>query len=562
MEKFDPTVLKEKNPSPETSPATPTNLKRQAADAGPGKGKEKLYRGVPPQPDFPELERRILGFWEETRSFQRRIELNEGGEPWSFIDGPKTANNPIGVHHAWGRTLKDLFQRYRAMLGHELRYQNGFDCQGLWVEVEVEKELGFSSKRDIEEYGVSNFVKACKKRVLHYASKIVAQSKRLGQWMDWDDTELLEDLAGMLDLPNRKIALEGPRGPVSGTPEELVGMLGTPPLGGSYFTFSNGNNYAIWRLLKICHEKGWIYKGADVVPWCPRCSTALSEHELDTEGYREMSHLSPFVKFPIRNKRKESFLVWTTTPWTLSSNVAVAANPELSYIRAGLGDEVFYLAEDLLEACLGPEAKILGKIKGVDLEGMPYEGPYDHLESVVDSGAKEFHTVVLWDQVSSEEGTGLVHIAPGCGKEDFELGEKLGLPAIASLDEFGVFVKGFGFLTGSRADESSPAILDDLGKRGLLFRSENYTHRYPICWRCETPVVFRLVDEWFIAMDRKPRDGGRWPDPPGGLGAIGQTGQVDTFLRTPEGTGLAEKHGGLDDLKEEVLGPCPPHLGV
>jgi len=453
------------------------------------------------------MERHILEFWDESLAFRRLINLNSGGEPWSFMDGPKTANNPIGVHHAWGRTLKDLFQRYRAMLGHRLRYQNGFDCQGLWVEVEVERELGFSSKLDIEEYGVDEFVRACKRRVLRYASRIVNQSRRLGQWMDWDDTGLLGELEEALGLPQDRVTVQGPLGPVSGTPDKLVGMLGTGSMGGSYFTLSDRNNYSIWGFLKACHLRGWVYKGADVVPWCPRCSTALSEHELETEGYREISHRSPTVKFRLRD-RPEFLLVWTTTPWTIPSNVAIAVNPEMAYVKVWLNGETIYLAEDLVCSCLPPGYRVLDRLSGSELVGLAYEGVYDDLDAVVKSGAREHHEVVPWDQVSPEEGTGLVHIAPGCGKEDFELASQLGLPSVAPLDDFGVFVEGFGSLTGLCTDESSRMVLADLESRGMILRSEDHIHRYPVCWRCETPVVFRLVDEWFIAMDRAPTGGG------------------------------------------------------
>ncbi|MBU7005080.1 MAG: class I tRNA ligase family protein, partial [Theionarchaea archaeon] len=224
--------------------------------------------------------------------------------------------------------------------------------------------------------------------------------------MDWDDTRLLEHLGDMLDGPNERITIEVADGPVRGTPEQLIGILGTPTIGGSYFTMSDENNYSIWRFLKTCHQRGWIYKGADVVPWCPRCSTALSEHELDTEGYREMSHLSPFVRFPLRGRTGEYLLVWTTTPWTLSSNVAIAVNPDLDYVKAEFEGEIYHLAKDLLLSVLGPDVHILENLKGSELEGMEYEGPYDHLDSVAASGAPAKHAAVSWDLVSSEEGTG------------------------------------------------------------------------------------------------------------------------------------------------------------
>ncbi|MEM2726420.1 MAG: class I tRNA ligase family protein, partial [Candidatus Bathyarchaeia archaeon] len=329
-----------------------------------------MFREVPPTVNFPEIEHKILRFWAETNAFKKRVELNKGKNPYSFIDGPITANNPMGVHHAWGRTYKDLFQRFRAMQGYELRYQNGFDCQGLWVEVEVEKELGFKSKRDIEAYGIAEFVKKCKQRVLRYAAKQTEQSIRLGYWMDWNDPNLLRYLADCLENPDQIITIPGVNGPVTDTVERIVGRLGSPEIGGSYFTFSDENNYMIWALLKKCYERGWIYKGRDVMPWCPRCSTALSEHEIVTEGYRELTHPGLTVKFPLRGRERESLLVWTTTPWTLTSNVAAAVHPGITYVKVKYGDEYFYLGKPALERTLPKGSyEIIEEIRGYEMEG-------------------------------------------------------------------------------------------------------------------------------------------------------------------------------------------------
>jgi len=258
-----------------------------------------MFKEVTATVDFPELEHRILKLWEDTKAFEKRVALNRGNNRWSFIDGPITANNPMAVHHAWGRTYKDVFQRYRAMNGFQLRYQNGFDCQGLWIEVEVERDLGFKSKRDIESYGIDEFVKGCKERALRYAAMQVEQSIRLGYWMNWDNPQLLRKLADCLEEQKKVITIQGPTGPISDTAESLISRLGTPQLGGSYFTFSDENNYTIWAVLKKCHERGWIYRGRDVMPWCPRCSTALSQHEIVTEGYRELTHVAVTLRFPL-----------------------------------------------------------------------------------------------------------------------------------------------------------------------------------------------------------------------------------------------------------------------
>jgi isoleucyl-tRNA synthetase len=410
-----------------------------------------MFREVSSKVDFPALERRILRWWDETDAFHKLVEKNKGKKRWSFIDGPITANNPMGVHHAWGRTYKDLFHRYKAMQGYETRYQNGFDGQGLWIEVEVEKELGFTSKRDIEEYGIASFVEKCKERVRKFSDVQTQQSIRLGYWMDWDN---------------------------------------------SYHTMSDENNYTIWMFLKTCYERGWIYKGRDVMPWCPRCSTAISEHEIVTEGYQELTHPAVTLTFPLVGRPGESLLIWTTTPWTLTSNVAAAVHPEVPYVKVKQGENHYYLAREALPILQGPYEAV-EELRGADMEAWTYHGPFDELPP--QDGVE--HRVILWDEVSEAEGTGIVHIAPGCGKEDLELGKEYDLPAIAPLDEFGVFVEGFDWLTGLHVDDSANPIFEDLSKKGLLYRVDDYTHRYPVCWRCQSELVFRLVDEWFIFMD-------------------------------------------------------------
>jgi len=256
-----------------------------------------VFKQVSSKLDVPELERETIDVWREGRTMERYLARNAASdERFSFLDGPITANNPMGVHHAWGRTYKDLFQRYHTMLGQRQRYQNGFDSQGLWIEVEVERELGFTNKRDIEAFGVDRFVELCKARVERYARTQTEQSKRLGMWMDWQH---------------------------------------------SYFTNSDENNYTNWAFLKECQQRGLIYRGHDVMPWCPRCGTGISNMEIATEGYRELRHLSLTIELPLTDPGHdgESLLVWTTTPWTLSSNVAGAVNPELDYLLVEGRDE-------------------------------------------------------------------------------------------------------------------------------------------------------------------------------------------------------------------------------
>ena len=258
------------------------------------------FSKVESQVDFPSLEREILAFWDREDIFNRLRKRNADGPRWSFLDGPITANNPMGVHHAWGRTYKDVFQRYHAMLGCHQRYQNGFDCQGLWVEVEVEKELGLKSKRDIENLvpgdrfaSIDKFVNLCKQRVDKFARVQTDQSIRLGYWMDWDRGD---------------------------------DWLKAPDDRHSYFTMSNENNDNIWAFLKRCHSRGLVYKAHDAMPWCPRCSVGLSQMEM-AEGYQMVAHRAIFVKFPLLDAPGENLLAWTTTPWTMTSNVAAAVNP-------------------------------------------------------------------------------------------------------------------------------------------------------------------------------------------------------------------------------------------
>ncbi|MDC0235144.1 class I tRNA ligase family protein, partial [Candidatus Marinimicrobia bacterium] len=263
-----------------------------------------MIQRINPQADFISIEHKVLDFWKENDIFQKRRDANAGKPKWSFIDGPITANNPMGVHHAWGRTLKDVYNRYKAMDGHELRYQQGFDCQGLWVEVEVEKELGFKSKREVEEFGIEKFVNMCKERVRKFSGVQTEQSKRLGYWMDWNN---------------------------------------------SYYTMSDENNYSIWGFLKKLFDEGKIYRGSDVVPWSGRSGTSYSQMEI-IEGRKLVAHKSVFVRFPLCDKKNEYLLVWTTTPWTLTSNVVAGVNGNLDYVKLKANDgDIYYFAQENLE---------------------------------------------------------------------------------------------------------------------------------------------------------------------------------------------------------------------
>jgi isoleucyl-tRNA synthetase len=466
-------------------------------------------RSVPPTVDFVDLERRMLAFWRDSEAFNKLRTLRAGGPKWHFLDGPITANNPMGIHHAWGRTYKDVWQRYNAMLGHELRWQNGFDCQGLWVEVNVERELGLQNKRDIEKIGVSEFIVKCKQRVLTYSAKLTEQSIRLGMWMDWNDPADLLKLRDRLgEDPLAVTSIQGADGPVTSTIENLVGHLGAPEIGGSYFTFSDENNYSIWGFLKRCWERGLIYTGTDVMPWCTRCGTGLSQHEIATDGYEELTHESVYVALPVRGRPGTALLIWTTTPWTLASNTVAAVNPNVQYVEVQQGEHTYYLGEHALERVLQQPYTIKRRFSGEELVGLSYDGPFDELPIVQKFGIPAAHTVLAWNDVAEDEGTGIVHISPGSGAEDFVLGKGRGLPILAPLTEDGNYLEGFGWLTGRSVHDVAPSIFEDLRTKGMLYRTEPITHRYPVCWRCREELVFRLVDEWYISMGArydKPR---------------------------------------------------------
>ena len=408
------------------------------------------FQPVPAKPDHVALEHSTLARWESERTFETLRDRNRGGPTFSFIDGPITANNPMGVHHGWGRTLKDIWQRYAAMRGCDLFYQNGFDCQGLWVEVGVEKELGLNSKREIEEYGLERFARACRDRVALFSGQLTEHSKRLGQWMDWER---------------------------------------------SYYTMTDPNISYIWGFLQVCNERGWLYKGHRSMPWCPRCGTSLSQHEL-IDSYKDLTHPSLHVRMPLAGRDREYLVVWTTTPWTLPANVAAAVRPDADYVRVETASGIAIVAAARLEA--SPiVGRVLGTVRGSELVGLTYTAPFDELPA-----QQSFENrVVAWDDVSMEEGTGIVHIAPGCGEEDFELGKREGLEALIPVDEAGAFFPEYGWLHGHVTAEAAQMIVDDLGQRGRLVEDGEITHRYPVCWRCGTELIYRLVDEWFIGCD-------------------------------------------------------------
>jgi len=434
------------------------------------------------------MERELLEYWyrdgivkkylEKNKQSLRSKDLNSADKKFSYLDGPITANNPMGVHHAWGRTLKDVWQRFHNMKGFAQRFQNGFDEQGLWVEVEVEKELGLKNKKDIlnlvagdEFASLEKFVNLCKDRVKKYSAIQTEQSKRLGYFMDWDN---------------------------------------------SYHTSSDENNYAIWNFLQVVNEKGWLYKGHDSVPWCPRCGTAISQHEIESDGYQEVTHESIYFKLSIEGRDKEYLLVWTTTPWTLPGNVAVAVDEKFDYsLVEGEGGAKLWLLKDLVKKIFGESAKVIKTVKGMELVGLKYQWAFDDLPAVKKAAEQsvDFHTVVATDElimpINLEEGTGLVHTAVSAGVEDFKLGQKLNLPTVDIIDEGAYYLDGLGEFSGKNAKKDPRVILDYLEseENKWVFKIEKYKHRYPTCWRCKTELVWRVVDEWYISMDKPDGSG-------------------------------------------------------
>ena len=334
------------------------------------------------KPNFIQMENQMLKFWKEKDCFKKLVEKNKNNERFKFLDGPITANNRCGVHHIWGRTLKDITIKYNALKGKDCQYQNGFDAQGMWVEVNVEKELGLNGKPEIVNYGLDKFTNKCMERVDYFANEITNQSIRMGQWMDWDN---------------------------------------------SYFTNTDTNILSIWHFLKECDKKGYIVRKNRPMAWCPRCGTSLSEHEM-AGSYHDVTHTAIFAKFPVKG---EDFkvLAWTTTPWTLSANVALAVNPEIKYVKVLLKEsgEKLVLGKDALKV-VKEENEVLEEFDGSKLVGLSYETCFPELPE------QQFeHKIVNWDEVDATEGSGVVHIAPGCGAEDFELGKKFDLPEICPI---------------------------------------------------------------------------------------------------------------------------------
>ncbi|MEZ5076222.1 MAG: isoleucine--tRNA ligase [Solirubrobacterales bacterium] len=428
------------------------------------------FKAVDPKQSFPELEQRVLQRWRDTEVFERSLENREGAPVWSFYEGPPTANGRPGAHHVLSRAFKDVYPRYRTMAGFRVPRKAGWDCHGLPVELEVEKQLGISSKQEIEELGIAEFNRRCRESVFEYVEEWNRLTERIGFWIDLDDP---------------------------------------------YVTLEDPYIESVWWSLRRLWDDGRLYEGHKVVPYCPRCGTALSSHEVAL-GYEDVEDPSIYVRFPLLDEDGaevgESMLVWTTTPWTLPGNVAVAVAPEVTYVRARIGAgedaEVVVLAEPLLERVLGEGAEVLDRFLGSELVGRRYRGP---LFDLADGGPADVFGVLAGDFVTTDEGTGLVHIAPAFGEDDYGAAAAAGIfdPTDAAtlynpvgLDgRFDRRVAGFeGRFV--KDPETTAALIADLARRDLLFREQVYEHAYPHCWRCGTPLLYYAKSSWYVATSK------------------------------------------------------------
>jgi isoleucyl-tRNA synthetase len=394
-------------------------------------------------------EEKVLEFWQRERIFERSVREREGRPRFVFYEGPPTANGRPHFAHLLARVYKDLFPRYKTMRGFYVPRKAGWDCHGLPVELEVEKELGLSTKAEIENLGVEKFVRACRASVDRYIREWEKMMVRLGFWID---------------------------------------------LAHPYITYTDDYIESLWWMLKEIHRKGLLYKGHKILPYCPRCGTPLSSHEV-AQGYRRVSDPSVFVRMPLADEPGVSLLVWTTTPWTLPANVALAVAEDAPYAEVLFRGERLILAKPRLPAVLG-EAQVLREFPGRELVGRNYLPLYP----LAGEGA---YRVVGAEFVSMEEGTGIVHIAPAFGEEDYELGKREGLPFLQPVDRAGRFTQDFSLCAGLFVKEADPKIVEDLRAKGRLFRAETYEHEYPFCWRCDTPLLYYAMDSWFIATTKE-----------------------------------------------------------
>ncbi|HIY99347.1 MAG TPA: isoleucine--tRNA ligase [Firmicutes bacterium] len=411
-----------------------------------------MYKKVDTSLNFVEREKEVIAFWKQNRIFEKSVEKNEGGEEFSFFDGPPTANGKPHIGHILTRVMKDIIPRYQTMKGRHVLRKAGWDTHGLPVELEVEKSLGMDGKQDIEKYGIEPFIKKCKESVWKYTDEWRKMSDRVGYWVDMDNP---------------------------------------------YVTYHDDYIESVWWALKEIHKKGLLYKGHKIVPYCPRCGTALSSHEV-AQGYKDVKETSVVARFRVKGRENAYILAWTTTPWTLPSNVALCMNPDETYAEIESGGARYILAEALVSNFF-ENYTVIGKKTGKEYEGTEYEPLFDYAKGTFREKA---YYVVCDGYVTLTDGTGVVHIAPAFGEDDYKVGKKYRLPVVQLVNERGCFDDRCPELSGLFAKKADKLILDMLEERGLLFKKLPYEHSYPFCWRCDTPLLYYARSSWFIEVTK------------------------------------------------------------
>ena len=414
-----------------------------------------MYKKVPTTLNFVEREKETLKFWKDNQIFEKSVQLRKGAPAYTFFDGPPTANGKPHIGHVLTRAMKDIIPRYKTMRGYDVLRKAGWDTHGLPVELEVEKELGLDGKEQIEQYGVIPFIQKCKESVWKYKGEWEVMSDRMGFWADMDNP---------------------------------------------YITYDNDYIESEWWALKTIYEKGLLYKGHKIVPYCPRCGTALSSHEV-AQGYKEVKETSATVRFSVPDEENTYFLAWTTTPWTLPSNVSLCVNPDVTYAYVRVdGKETLIMAKDLIDTVLeGHETEIVKEVLGKELEYKHYEPLFECTRKA--AGGKDAFYVMVDDYVTTTDGTGIVHNAPAFGEDDYRVCRRYDLPFVQMVDSKGEMCGGTPW-DGVFVKKADPMVLRDLDERGLLFAAPKFEHSYPFCWRCDTPLIYYARSSWFIAMTK------------------------------------------------------------
>lgn len=411
---------------------------------------ESPYTPLPARVDLPAVDQQVLAFWRERNIFARSVAQSVGGPEWTFFEGPPTANGKPGTHHVEARVFKDVFPRFKTMKGYHVPRQAGWDCHGLPVEIAVEKELGLSGKQDIEKVGIEKFNAHCRESVQRYIGEFEAMTDRVGYWVDMSHP---------------------------------------------YWTMSPEYVDSVWWALQRIHEQGLLVQDYRVAPYCPRCGTALSDHEV-AQGYETVTDPSVYVRLPVADAvaglPDVELLVWTTTPWTLVSNTAVAVHPDVTYVVARIERGTFVVAESLVPSVLGEDAEVLASLAGRELAGLHYRPPFDLVD------IPEAHLVITADYVTTEDGTGLVHQAPAFGADDLLTIRRHELPVVNPVGLNGHFLPEVGLVGEVFFKDADPILTADLEQRGLLFASASYEHQYPHCWRCHTPLMYYAQPSWYI----------------------------------------------------------------